>query len=71
MITEVEENLVELVRIASQVENVVGITPGEATQDNNESRDIAGEGPQIKAQERDDVVTSQDDVDDLLSSLGF
>jgi len=29
------------------------------------------EGPVIDAEKRDDVVTSQDDVDDLLSSLGF
>jgi len=28
-------------------------------------------GPAIKAEERDDVVKSQDNVDDLLSSLGF
>ena len=30
-----------------------------------------GEGPQIHADKRDDVASSQDDVDDLLSSLGF
>ncbi len=71
LVTDVEENLVELVRIASQVESVVGIVPGEEAQANNESLDIAGEGPQVKAEKRDDVVTSQDDVDDLLSSLGF
>ena len=29
------------------------------------------EGPQIHAAKRDDVVQGQDDVDDLLSSLGF
>ena len=29
------------------------------------------EGPIIDAAERDDVVSGQDDVDDLLSSLGF
>jgi chemotaxis protein CheZ len=31
----------------------------------------AAEGPIIDAAERDDVVSGQDDVDDLLSSLGF
>ncbi|MGO1273278.1 MAG: protein phosphatase CheZ, partial [Pseudomonas helleri] len=30
-----------------------------------------GEGPQIHADKRSDVVSGQDDVDDLLSSLGF
>ena len=29
------------------------------------------EGPIIDAESRDDVVSGQDDVDDLLSSLGF
>jgi chemotaxis protein CheZ len=30
-----------------------------------------GEGPQIHADKREDVASNQDDVDDLLSSLGF
>ena len=30
-----------------------------------------GEGPQMHADKREDVVSGQDDVDDLLSSLGF
>jgi chemotaxis protein CheZ len=30
-----------------------------------------GEGPQMNAEVREDVVSGQDDVDDLLSSLGF
>ncbi|MDP4946554.1 MAG: protein phosphatase CheZ, partial [Alishewanella sp.] len=32
---------------------------------------VAAEGPIIDAAERADVVNGQDDVDDLLSSLGF
>ncbi|HCL13495.1 MAG TPA: protein phosphatase, partial [Alteromonas sp.] len=32
---------------------------------------IVAEGPIIDAESRDDVVSGQDDVDDLLSSLGF
>ena len=38
---------------------------------NSDKKDIDAEGPIINAQERDDVVNGQDDVDDLLSSLGF
>jgi len=34
-------------------------------------RDIEAEGPIMNAEDRDDVVNGQDDVDDLLSSLGF
>ena len=32
---------------------------------------LTAEGPIIDAESRDDVVSGQDDVDDLLSSLGF
>ncbi|MFB0912108.1 MAG: protein phosphatase CheZ, partial [Glaciecola sp.] len=32
---------------------------------------VKAEGPIIDADTRDDVVSGQDDVDDLLSSLGF
>lgn len=72
LVTEVETNLVSLVRIAGQVEDVVGIDTEQKPEENGDSgKDISGEGPQHKASERDDVVTSQDDVDDLLSSLGF
>ncbi|MFT6388394.1 MAG: chemotaxis protein CheZ [Cellvibrionaceae bacterium] len=72
LVTEVEANLVSLVRIAGQVENVVGIEAGKKPDKSKETgQDISGEGPQHKASQRNDVVTSQDDVDDLLSSLGF
>ncbi|MGH1440393.1 MAG: protein phosphatase CheZ [Cellvibrionaceae bacterium] len=72
LVTEVETNLVSLVRIAGQVEDVVGIEADESVEENKEAGpDICGEGPQHKASERNDVVNSQDDVDDLLSSLGF
>ncbi|WP_435237056.1 protein phosphatase CheZ [Psychromonas sp. PT13] len=38
---------------------------------NNVKQSIEAEGPIMHAEERDDVVNGQDDVDDLLSSLGF
>ncbi len=68
LVTHVEGELVHLVRIAGQVEEVTGLTPGEW----HEPLDTkAAEGPQIHADKRTDVVSGQDDVDDLLSSLGF
>jgi chemotaxis protein CheZ len=70
LMSEVEDNLVSLVKIAAQVESVVGIKPEEVKLQTKEA-DIKGEGPQVKAKEREDVVTNQDEVDDLLSSLGF
>ena len=78
LVTEVEEELVSLVRIAGQVEEIVGIKTVPENPQTTESKqgdvkapDIAGEGPQINAAARNDVVNGQDDVDDLLSSLGF
>lgn len=69
LVTDVESELVNLVRIAGKVEEVTGLTHNES--DSRKENDTKGEGPQIHADSRDDVVNSQDDVDDLLSSLGF
>jgi chemotaxis protein CheZ len=72
LVTEVETSLVSLVRIAGQVEEVVGIeVDSDGKKEKQEGPNIAGEGPQHKASQRTDVVNGQDDVDDLLSSLGF
>ena len=68
LITDVESELVNLVRIAGQVEEVTGIS---TTIEKTDKSDIEGEGPQIHAEVREDVVSGQDEVDDLLSSLGF
>lgn len=70
LIRDVEQELVSLMRIASQVEEVTGIAKPEDGEVKPE-KSTQGEGPQIHADKRDDVVSGQDDVDDLLSSLGF
>lgn len=73
LVQDVESNLVELVRMAGTVDHLAGITheEEEPTIENPEEKDVGPEGPVINPEKRDDVVTSQDDVDDLLSSLGF
>lgn len=76
LIHEVEDSLVDLVRIASDVEQVAGVThdasDGQAEDSNADATaDLAAEGPVMHAEERDDVCKGQDEVDDLLSSLGF
>jgi len=70
LVQDVEERLVDLVRVASQVEEITGLV---RTADHSppEKNKIEAEGPQIKPEGRVDVVKGQDDVDDLLSSLGF
>lgn len=74
LVTEVESNLVKLVLMASDVDRFAGIQHEADTQsgsDRKEKNTSQGEGPQINADKRADVVSGQDDVDDLLSSLGF
>ena len=72
LVSDVESELVNLVRIAGQVEDIAGFNSA-ADNSNGPSTEKSseGEGPQINAEKRDDVVSSQDEVDDLLSSLGF
>lgn len=74
LVTEVEHDLVELMRMASQVDHFAGIQHDPAqlrAELEQQKHPTQGEGPQIHADKRSDVVQSQDDVDDLLSSLGF
>ncbi len=72
LVVDVEKRLVNLVAMAGQVDQMTGIQHGEIKSDMAEKfNEERGEGPQMKAEEREDVVAGQDDVDDLLSSLGF
>ena len=62
MVQEIEEKLVRLVTISGAwtTEVVVEASSGEVA-----------EGPQLPTADKSKVATSQDDVDDLLASLGF
>ena len=74
LVTEVESNLLKLVLMASQVDRFAGIEHDHEAlraEQEKQKEPSRGEGPQIHADKRDDVASSQDDVDDLLSSLGF
>ncbi len=71
LIRNVETELVDLMRIACQVEEVAGLANEVEQGSPPEQTNCKAEGPQIHADKRDDVVSNQDEVDDLLSSLGF
>lgn len=74
LVKDVEENLLKLVLMASHVDSFAGITHDHAVlraEQEQQKEPSKGEGPQIHADKREDVVSGQDDVDDLLSSLGF
>ncbi|MBL1321126.1 MAG: protein phosphatase CheZ [Methylophaga sp.] len=64
LVGEVEGNLVQLVKVAGKhIDN--------NTKDNKKVDPIKAEGPQINAEGNPNVLNNQDEVDDLLSSLGF
>lgn len=60
LVRDVEENLVKIIKIAGLEE-----------EGRNEREDSGLSGPQIKGKESSTAVKDQDEVDDLLSSLGF
>ncbi|MEL4386673.1 protein phosphatase CheZ [Shewanella xiamenensis] len=63
LVMEVESNLVSMLTVFGEQPMIESLI----TQKNN----IEAEGPIMNAELRQDVVTGQDEVDDLLSSLGF
>lgn len=66
LVNEIEGNLVELIRI--QGENFAREDKKDKPLAEGETR---LEGPQVPGKEAADVMRGQDDVDDLLASLGF
>lgn len=67
LVTDVEESLVQLIRVSGQA----GILSEQEPKDSVAPSATEASGPVINPEGRDDVVQGQDDVDDLLSSLGF
>ena len=63
MVQDVEHSLIDILKINS---SSVGRT---TTNDSEKNR--TGHGPAVPATRTDDVLNNQDDVDDLLSTLGF
>ena len=63
LVQEVEDRLVDILTLFKVEEQL-----GEAEEVNKPSK---AEGPILNPHEREDAVASQDDVDDLLASLGF
>ncbi|WP_067222552.1 protein phosphatase CheZ [Marinomonas gallaica] len=68
LIRDVEERLVHLVSVAGRVDSISGM---EHEAENKERDDDRGHGPAINKNDNPEVLNNQDEVDDLLSSLGF
>lgn len=73
LVRDIERSLVVLVKMASNVDSMTGQVhepKSQAQPPVPKSSSAKGHGPQINT-DQEDVVANQDDVDDLLSSLGF
>jgi len=73
LMTQVEKQLVKLMEMSSKVERLRGMDVDAVGGDDKEPEAvdaIAAQGPQLKKKEAK-AVSNQDDVDELLSSLGF
>jgi chemotaxis protein CheZ len=64
LVREVEERLVDIL-------TAFGVEKAEEESGDTKKASTEAEGPILNPHEREDAVSSQDDVDDLLSSLGF
>ena len=70
LVQDVEDGLVGLIRVSGQ--KIKPQAQAAQTQEKaKEGPDIEAVGPAVPGVDKGDIVTSQDDVDDLLSSLGF
>lgn len=65
LVQDVEESLVHTIKMFGQMNDY------QQAVDNDKNPEKGVEGPAIDADNREDVVANQDEVDDLLSSLGF
>ncbi|MDO6564665.1 protein phosphatase CheZ [Amphritea sp. 1_MG-2023] len=75
LVADVEDKLVGLMAVASRV-NSLGTLPASAGAKSEadtatEPSEMEADGPQVRGRNSASVASSQDEVDDLLSSLGF
>lgn len=71
MVQEVEDGLIGLIRRTSQLDLPAGAGTGTGRTEDKTARGIRAEGPQILAHETAVALVDQDEVDELLSNLGF
>lgn len=72
LVHEIEAKLVAILSVCrADYPNEASFHQQEEILANANEKDIKAEGPILNAEEREDAVNGQDDVDDLLSSLGF
>ena len=73
LVTDIEHELVDLMEVAARV-NRLGAIPAPADTPQKPKQtpgEVKAEGPQMAGKNTTEVASNQDEVDDLLSSLGF
>lgn len=65
LVSDLEEKLVELLRISGRPQDE------QQAEEKPEAKTPSAHGPAVPGVDKGDLVAGQDDVDDLLSSLGF
>lgn len=70
LVREVEDNLIHMLKVFGDHQASTSTEPTEK-KTTTAAPAIEAEGPVIDGEQRADVVSGQDEVDDLLSSLGF
>jgi len=68
LVQDIESRLIVILTVCS---GDYELKPKAEEIEKEKKRDITAEGPVVNAEGRSDVMNGQDDVDDLLSSLGF
>ncbi|MEP3712633.1 MAG: protein phosphatase CheZ, partial [Ekhidna sp.] len=72
LVKEVEDSLVDILTMFGGLElKEIDQLNEKSNKSDNEADKVKAEGPILDADSREDVASNQDDVDDLLSSLGF
>lgn len=75
LLTTAEEHLVQLMNMAANVERLAGEPAAKKAADagsaEQKEQAVVAEGPQIKGKDGTSAACEQDEVDELLSSLGF
>ncbi len=71
LVQEVENNLLKLLQTGSDDEKNEGIASDLVNEKIKKERNVNGYGPAIPGTDKNEVLQSQEEVDDLLSSLGF
>ena len=75
LVTDIEHELVDLMEVAARVNRLGAIqeplVPLDSEEPSKASQEVKAEGPQMASKGKTEIASNQDEVDDLLSSLGF